>query len=329
MIDDDWDERLSRAPEATYFHTRAWAKLVTSSFPHCRDVSHRWIDPESRQEHLVPLFEWRRLPLLATRHSSFPFLYGGAIPAADPGGAPVLPRLARALARGDRSVRITGNPFEQLVLSAATIEASEPEMEQAGYRIRFDTTHVRTLPESESAFWEDELTPARRNDVRRIAKKGVLIEETRALKDADAVYRLYLASFARWGGRPSFVHPQRFYRALASDPAIRFTVARHEGRILGGTFAVRWNSKVHYLAGYFDPEARSLRPNVLLQIESIRSAIAGGYRWYDFLPSGGIAAVEEFKEGFGGSPLSFPILQRRGRLHRLADRLRSLRSRAD
>jgi len=322
MTDEDWDERLARAPEATYFHTRAWAKLVTSTFPHCRDLGHRWIDPESGSEHLVPLFEWRRFPLLATHHSSFPFLYGGAIPASDPAQAPVLPRLAKRLARGDRSMRITGNPFEQLALSMEPIGALDPELERAGYEIRFDTTHVRTLPESDAAFWEEELTPARRNDVRRITKKGVVIEETRSLEDADAVYRLYLGSFARWGGRPGFVHPPAFYRALANDAAIRFTVARHEGRILGGTFTVRWNAKVHYLAGYFDPEARSLRPNVLLQIESIRSAIAGGFRWYDFLPSGGIAAVEEFKEGFGGAPLPFPILERRGRLHRLAARLR-------
>jgi CelD/BcsL family acetyltransferase involved in cellulose biosynthesis len=149
-----------------------------------------------------------------------------------------------------------------------------------------------------------------------------VIQETRAAEDAEKVHQLYLRSFARWGGRPGFVHPVAFYRELAREPAIRFTVARHEGRIIGGTFAVRWNAKVHYLAGYFDPEARSLRPNVLLQIDSIRSAIAGGFLWYDFLPSGGRAAVEQFKEGFGGRRLAFAILERRGRLHRIRDRLR-------
>lgn len=337
MTDQEWDGTLSRHAEATYFHTRAWAALVTRAFPQCRDLSHRWIDPESGQEHWVALFEWRRLPLFATRHSSFPFLYGGAVPSVDPAGKPVIPRLAAALARGDRSVRITGNPFRGRVdedassdppqgSSAAQPSSSvrhhEAELARLGYEIKHDTTHLRSLPSSDSAFWDDELTPARRNDVRRLTKKGVGIEETRAPEDAEAVYRLYLASFERWGGRPGFVHPPAFYQELARDPAVRLTVARHEGRILGGTFAVRWNSKVHYLAGYFDPEARSLRPNVLLQIDSIRAAIAGGYRWYDFLPSGGHAPVEEFKEGYGGKRVAFPIFERRGRFHRLTDLVR-------
>lgn len=334
MSDEEWDEALASAPEATYFHTRAWARLVIRSFSNCRDLSHRWNDPKSGQAHLVPLFEWSRLPRPATRHSSFPFLYGGAVPAFDPDGSPVLFRLALALAHGDRSVRITGNPFEPLT---SALHPADPEsvgpahppadaesdsLERLRYARRLDTTHVRTVPETDSAFWDDELTPARRNDVRRLTKKGVAIEETRAQEDADAVYQLYLHSFERWGGRPGFVHPPGFYRELARDPAVRFTVARHEGRILGGTFAVRWNSKVHYLAGYFDPEARSLRPNVLLQIDSIRAAIAGGFRWYDFLPSGGHVAVEEFKEGFGGRRLAFPVLERRGLLHRWVDRVR-------
>jgi len=80
---------------------------------------------------------------------------------------------------------------------------------------------------------------------------------------------------------------------------------------------------VHYLAGYFDHHERALRPNVLLQVESILRAIRDGYRRYDFLPSGGHPTVETFKEGFGGVGAPFPLWERDGWAHRLLGRGRA------
>lgn len=304
--DAEWDRSLFAHAEATLFHGRAWARFLKRVFPALEDRS-LWLRVAGR-DHLLPLFAWRRGGgLLTTLHSSFPFLYGGLVPA-----APALP-LATILPRG-ASLRLTGNPF-----APESGAESEP----------FDRTHLLVLPSNEEAYWDQVLSTAKRNDVRRLTKKGVEITASRDLAEVRAVYQLYLASFARWGGRPGFVYPLAYYEGLLTElgDAARFTVARHEGRLLGGAFTVRANGLVHYLAGYFDPEARALRPNVLLQIESIQDAIRGGARCYDFLPSGGHASVEEFKAGLGGVPTSFPLLERRGLLHAGLDRLRALRPR--
>ncbi|MCC7142680.1 MAG: GNAT family N-acetyltransferase [Candidatus Eisenbacteria bacterium] len=311
---DLWDDALSAHDEATLFHTRCWARFVTGIFPRLEDRS-REIEHRGMTRHL-PLFAWRRAGgLLTTLHSSFPFLYGGPIPAAGIEATDA----ARLAGLGGHSLRWTTNPF-------AAPEASHPAEAPNGRVERTpDATHLLELPATEAQYWDEVLSTGKRNDVRRLGKKGVVIEESRAPEDVDAVYALYLASFARWGGRPRFVYPPEFYRGLVSElgGVTRFTVARHEGRLLGGAFTLRAFDKVHYLAGYFDPEERTLRPNVLLQIESIQAAIRAGARWYDFLPSGGHASVEEFKEGLGGQRVQFEIWETRGALHALLERFRA------
>jgi hypothetical protein len=324
--DDDWDRILEEHREATFFHTRIWSRVVLRSFPQVQDRS-MWLETGSGTV-LVPLFRWSRAGgLVSTLHSSFPFLYGGPVPCRGPDGedrtAPALARIRTSLA----SVRVTGNPFalplrDEGSADPAVREPGPPEppvLGAPGFALRTERTHLMPLPGFPGEYWDGVLTTTQRNDVRRLGRKGVAIEETRAAEAADAVHALYLRSFERWGGRPAMVYPRAFYRnlLLLGGPAVRLTIARHEGRLLGGTFAIRWNGIVHYLAGYFDHESRSLRPNVLIQIESIRKAIEDGFRLYDFLPSGGHESVTAFKEGLGGRAADFPVYERAGIPHRL------------
>jgi hypothetical protein len=328
-----WDAFVAAHPAGTIFHSRTWARIVLAAFPGLRDAS--LVTSIDGTAGVLPVFTWSRAGgLLRTLHSSFPFVYGGPVPARDAGGADLAPRLLARLGRPLCSWRITGNPFiaasrENLDPLAADPGPATPadlapgaedrSLPPPGFTVREDATHLMALPDTEEAYWDGVLTTAQRNDWRRLARKGVTVEETRAERDADAVYGLYRASFAHWGGEPRFVHPRGFYRALLAHggDAVRLTVVRHEGRLAGGCFVLRWNGKAHYLAGYFDREARALRPAALLQVESILRAIRDGYRWYDFLPSGGHLPVEEFKAGLGGRRAPFPVWTRRGGLHRL------------
>ncbi len=307
-----WDAFVAAHPEGTIFHTRAWARIVRAGFPRLNDVS-RIVQLEAIPG-VLPLFLWSRAGgLFRTLHSSFPFTYGGPVPAIDEAGEdlgrPLLPRLRHSFC----SWRVTGNPFAEI----RRPEADRPP--PPGFTAEKDATHLLALPETEAAYWDGVLTTAQRNDWRRLAKKGVRVEETHRPQDIDAIYDLYRASFPAWGGAPRFAHPRGFYRALLAHggDAVRITVVRHEGRLAGGSVVLRWGGKAHYLAGYFDRSARALRPATLLQIESVLCAIRDGYRWYDFLPSGGHASVEEFKAGLGGQRTPFPVWTRRGGLHRL------------
>lgn len=307
--DDEWDEFLASRAESTFFHTRAWARLILASFPAVRDES-LWLETEVGPA-LLPLFAWRRAGgLITTLHSSFPFLYGGPISDHAELDEEWMAHILEWLGQPYASLRLCGNP-----LAAPETDGGRPPR---GFSRGVESTHLLGLPHTEEAYWDRVLTPSKRNDVRRLGKKGVVVEESRDPGLLDRVYGFYLESFHRWGGRPRMIYPRAFYQNLLrmGGSAVRMTIARLDGRLAGGTFTVRWNGTAHYLAGYFDPATRALRPNVLIQVESILRAIRDGYQIYDFLPSGGHPSVETFKESFGGRKTPFPLYQCAGWIHR-------------
>ena len=306
-----WDQHLARFTEATFYHSRLWARILLAAYPGLEDES-RWIDSAGARAAL-PVQTWKRLGgLLATRHSSFPFLYGGPVPRRI-GEQDLLAESLADLGRGRRSLVCVSNPF-----AAGTCEPP------AGITVIAEATHLLHLPTSYAEFWEKGLTTAKRNDVRRLTKKGVTIRLGGSTEEVATVYSFYRRSFGRWGGRPGHVYPEALYRAMIElgEGNVRLYLAEYEERIIGGTFVVRWNGHVHYHAGYFDHEARALRPNVLLQERIIRDAIEEGQRDYDFLPSGGNPGVEEFKESFGGKRTVIARYLYRAPLHRIVDSLR-------
>ena len=97
---------LAGRPEATFYHTRCWARVVTAAFSPLEDVS--TLLEIDGQTHALPLFRWRRLRgLLTTTHTSFPFLYGGPIPATPRAWQIVLAELPAC----SSSLVINANPF--------------------------------------------------------------------------------------------------------------------------------------------------------------------------------------------------------------------------
>jgi len=311
IVDPEWDAHLERFPEATFYHTRIWARILAAAFPDVRDESH-WIEVGNARAAL-PLHTWRRLRgLLATCQSSFPFLYGGPVPRRV-GRHDLLAETLTALPQGRRSLVIVSNPF-------APGEIRAPK----GISIENDSTHLLRLPARYEDYWDGVLTMAKRSDMRRLAKKGVSVRVGRTREEVAVIYGFYRRSFARWGAEPSIVYPESLYQAMLDlgEERVRLYIAEHEERIIGGTFVIRWNRHVHYHAGYFDHEARSLRPNILLQERIIRDAIADGFHDYDFLPSGGNPGVEDFKESFGGQRTLIQRYGYRAPLHELLHLLR-------
>ncbi len=310
-----YEEVLGRSPGATFYHTRAWARIVTASFPSLED--HSGLLRVGEDLHAVPLFRWSRAGgLLRTLHSSFPFLYGGPLP----GGVQAWEALGQRMARGAGSARLTGNPFAPQAPAAGGRAGSMRMPLDA----QPDYTHILDLPESPATYWDQVLTTQKRNDIRRLTRKGVQVGLSDSPADIRAVHALYLKRMAGWTQRPGIIYPLRLYQQMmrAGGGAVRLYVARFEDTLIGGTFVCRYNGLVHYHAGYFEDQARHLRPNVLVQERIIRDAIEDGYRRYDMLPSAGIESVERFKESFGGRRAPLACWTKAGRLHRWAAHLK-------
>jgi CelD/BcsL family acetyltransferase involved in cellulose biosynthesis len=306
-------ELLASTPAATFFHTRTWAEILTRAFPQVRDQSR--IVRRGSSSYALPYFRWVRLGgVLSTGHSSFPFLYGGPLPPEPQVWEAALMHLSRE----SGSLVVIGNPFAPEPQDAAWGTA-------AGLTSNSESTHLLTLPDSPDEFWNGVLSSRKRNDVRRLTRKGVGVELSRSDADIRAVYDLYRKRMRTWKQRPGLVYPLALYRTMLDlgGDAVRLYVVRFGGDVIGGTFVCRFGGISHYLAGYFDHDAARLRPNVLAQERIIRDAIEDHYRIYDMLPSAGIPAVEAFKESFGGVKTHFPRWEKRGRLHRLSEQIRS------
>jgi hypothetical protein len=314
--DDSWDAWLAGQDEATIFHSRLWARILAEAFPRLGDRSlQQGGDPISA---VLPLFAWTRAGGLITHlHSSFPFLYGGPVPWPDAPAGDWIGLLPR---RGV-SAWILSNPF-------AAAARRPPEPAPAGWTLAWDRTHLLELPATEDDFWEKILSTGKRNDIRRLTRKGVSIDRSAAPEDIAAVYDLYLQRVRSWSARPGMIYPFAYFQAMASSggESIRLYIVRYEERVIGGTFVARWGGKAHYIAGYFDHAQRKLRPNVLVQNRIIRDAIHDGCRIYDMLPSAGLRNVEVFKESFGSRPVRFWKLEKTGILQRWARRLREMRA---
>ncbi|MBM3316928.1 MAG: GNAT family N-acetyltransferase [Candidatus Eisenbacteria bacterium] len=310
--DEAYERLLAGRPEATFFHTRTWARIVARAFPHLEDCS-GILSVEGRP-HALPLFRWSRWRGLSTTlHSGFPFLYGGPVPADATAWRACLALLADSRA----AVTLIGNPL------APPLAETDPP---AGLSLRDEETHLLALPESIEAYRDSILSPRKRSYIRRLAREGVFVEPTRSAEDLAAVYGLYRRRMAAWEREAGFVYPIDFYRAMLEigGDAVRLYAARREGRLIGGAFIVRWNGCAHYCTGFYDDQARDLRPNLMIQEKVIGDAIADGFRRYDFLPSAGLAGVEAFKASLGGELVPFPRWERSSPVQRWARVARAL-----
>ena len=107
-----WDAFVAAHPEGTIFHTRAWARIVLAAFPRLRDAS--LVVPVDDDPCILPLFAWSRAGgLFRTLHSSFPFAYGGPVPARDAAGADLAGRLLPRLSPSVLLVASDRQPFRR------------------------------------------------------------------------------------------------------------------------------------------------------------------------------------------------------------------------
>lgn len=153
-----------------------------------------------------------------------------------------------------------------------------------------------------------------RYNIRLAGKKGVTI---RAWNDIEAFHKLMLHT----GGRDKFgVHSLEYYRRAHElfhpKGMCEILVAEYEGNPLAALFVARNGNRAYYLYGASTDEERNRMPAYLLQWEAMRWAREGGCEEYDLwgVPDkdeavleanfetrhDGLWGVYRFKRGFGG-----------------------------
>jgi lipid II:glycine glycyltransferase (peptidoglycan interpeptide bridge formation enzyme) len=248
-----------------------------------------------------------------------PFYYAPRGPVcADPQSPalPLLVRFARAEARKRRAFMIRAEPN-----TPEDDGAWQHAFRRLGFRPTTHQIYLRSAWVTDIRPSEDEILANMmmtwRQNIRSGPRKGATVRVGSSEADLDAFHRLLVQT----GERDLFpVYPKYVFadmlRNYSAERAARdgtaemaLLIVEHEGvPIAAGIVAVFGQGSWSLMCGSSGwPEHRKLRPNYLLQWESMRWSKAHGAEFYDFRgipdvlkPGEEMYGVYEFKRGFGG-----------------------------
>lgn len=260
-----WEERLARHPEATVFHTAAWAHVLSETYgylPTCFTVLE-----EDRLVALLPFMEIRSR-LTGTRGVSLPFTDECR---------PILPKtlsfddvvpevISRAGSRGWKTIEVRGR-----CRGMGNLPAS------AEY-----WTHELDLTPGEAALPSGYRPNVQRN-IRKAEKSGVTVAPDPTPEGVREFYRLNCMTRRQHGLPPQ---PARFFENLRSHVLGKgfgtLLLARHEGKAVAGAVFLHFAGKAVYKYGASDRRFQELRPNNLLFRVGIRHLCGIGVRSLSF-----------------------------------------------
>lgn len=309
--DAEWDRIVDSSPQATFFHTRTWAQTWEKHSGGALKPAAwlvRFADGvdavlPSSEKTLGDLPYVSGLRQLRTTVSSTGNSYGGWI-----GSRALTAGHHRALWQhldGANAV-IHQNPLDE-GLREFDSEFGIPWSEA-------ETTQIvdlrRTEAELRKGFNRGHLSA-----INKARKAGLAIESAEDEADWREYFEIYTDSFERWGDPEGMLDYPFFDVLRRQDPKrVKLWVVRHEGRILAGIIALYHQRSVQYWHGAFRMDQQKLRAAPFLHSEVMSAALADGYWWYDFNPSGGIEGVMTFKERFGAEKVPASTVVRTGPL---------------
>lgn len=279
-----WDEVVASCGYATFFHTRAWAKLFASTLGTWRP------DPvviEFSDGNVVVLPMMRRLDS-EHRQSTVPGMYGGPLFSRPPTQEhwDEFDRVPRWYS----DVFIADNPF------------SPYRWDPNGLvKWGFDT-HITDLAGGFDDVWGRFRENIRRN-VRKAESSGLELHRAESGADARAYFEVYEAAIDRFADNLESFYPIDHFEGLLRMPEyggnVELVLAYLEGVAVSGLVTLSWGDVVIGWHWSTRPEDFSSHACPLLLATAMRQSCENGFRWFDFLCSGSLEGVARFKDGFG------------------------------
>ena len=260
-----WDELLSHHPDATIFHTSAWARVLSETYEYLpKYFTHI---ENGRLVGLLPFMEIRSW-ITGTRGVSLPFTDECA---------PILPHgigfdeemvqvIALAEARGWRTVEIRGHVpgMEHLPASAEYL------------------SHDIDLTAGES-FLYSRYRPNVHRNIRKAEREGISVSEDRSAEGLREFHRLNCLTRREHGLPPQ---PFRFFEHLREhmlEKGLGFLMmARHKKRPIAGALFLLFGGKAIFKYGASDRRYHEVRANNLVFRDAIRLLCRNGARSLSF-----------------------------------------------
>lgn len=229
---------------------------------------------------------------------SLPFgTYGGPLlDPEEPEPVRVSERLAKAVGVWLVEQAIAGG---EIVTAPSEGESPDPWAALAGEVVP-GTTHVLSLEGRTFDEYAAALRHETRKDLRHAARERVEVSEDPSA--LGAAYALYRRQAGAWRGhRP---YPLPFLQALVDHPThfARLYAARRGGELLSAILALSCGAETFLWWSGSSPEARRALAYPFLIVEIVRASAEEGVRRVNIGSSGGIAALERFKDSLGAMP---------------------------
>jgi hypothetical protein len=286
-----WQAVLDQVPQATFFHSPAWAATVEAvGDVRCTAAHIRW--PDGRQA-IVPLAIrriWGGMMRLAS--TSLEGCYGGVL-ANGPVSDEELSAVYRAIRRRYPDLRIYGNPFQPVPSPATGIRPSE-------------ATRVRVFALAPLGAMRQAYRPSRRGHVRRYQAEGVT---TTLIPQPDATHlplfmRLYAHETGFWASRDHIKDEAWFRRLWArAHDHLTLVVARKGDEVAGVALDARQGDVVTQLCLAWDRRFVSQQIPTALMEGSLQESYAQGCRYLDVMSCAQQAGIDHFKASFGAAAL--------------------------
>jgi hypothetical protein len=280
-----WDDLLLTHPETTFFHTVAWAKVLSKSYGY-KPLYFTIID-DGRVSGLIPVMEIDSF-LTGKRGVSLPFTDLCNPIARDPD---VFARLFEAVIAygrkaGWKNLEIRGGkvflekepPTAQLVVHTLALSPEEADVSKA-FR---DSTY---------------------RNIRKAQKEGVAVNLEHSSAAMASFYRLHCETRRHHGLPPQ---PWSFFDKIQEHIIAKgngfVALAMYKGQSVSGAIFFNFNCATIFKYGASDKTFQHLRPNNLLLWQAIEWCSESGFRSFHF----GRTEPEnegllQFKDGWGAA----------------------------
>jgi CelD/BcsL family acetyltransferase involved in cellulose biosynthesis len=280
----DWDELLLTADRATFFHTTAWARVLSESYGY-KPLYFATID-NGKLAGLIPVMEIESF-LTGKRGVSLPFT-DICHPIADTDDIfqALMERLTQhGKSAGWKYIEIKGG-------SAFLGKAAAPCAEYV--------THLLDLGTDENALQKTFRDSTRRN-IRKAYREGLAVTFQHTAEAMAAFYELHCRTRRRHGLPPQ---PWRFFEkvyahVVAAGKGV-VLLAAHAGKTVAGAVYFFYRDRALFKFGASDRAFQHLRANNLVMWEAIQWFVRNGFRSLHF----GRSETEnegllQFKRGWG------------------------------
>lgn len=288
-----WTDVAISCSYATFFHTPDYSDLMTKTF-YFMDITKGFVFDDGTTV-VFPFFQKKKNLIrgfLSDYVSGLLYVYGGPIADKELSKQKldeIIEYINFAFIKYD-NILIRGNPFTQKITPK-------------GFQEVKDSSHIAELAKCDN---EEDLfnsyASRYRSYIKKAKRSGMLaVKEANTLNEYERLYDLYQKSIKYWDitltDYPLKLFQNIYYLKCKN---IKLWTVYYNNNMIGGDVTLYWNDKCYMWLSYHDREYSKLHHRRYMLHNVFLDCKEKGINYYDFLQSGGVKGLEDFKESMGG-----------------------------